>query len=511
MHKAQVFCYLLIAFLAGTAAATFNSNNIWALVLIIIGTIVVVVSSYNQTFARSRRAEFLRRLGVLIGGLLLVFAVGAIRYDMFSSNHGILHEFASRQVKKAPIVITLDGYVDGEVSSTNGSLQFPFHVVSLTVPGRTVTLDEETLATASANKNYTFGQKLELNGPLALPQNTTDFDYVQYLRNQGMETVMTASEVKNLSDLKLPWTSDLKIAVYKPLLAIKNYFENSISRALPATEAAYMNGVLLGTRSAIPKTLKDDFSRTSTSHILAISGYNITIIADALLAVLVVFMRRRRAFWLSVAVILAFTVLTGASASVVRAAIMGLLLLYANGYGRLYDARNSILAAAAVMVWFNPFILRFDVGFQLSFLAVLGLIYVYPILKRWTDNWPDWAGLKETLLMTLAAQIAVAPLIVYVFNQFSLVSLPANILVLPLMPYVMLFGFLTGIGGLIALPLGKALGLIALVLARYQLSVISWLAGLPGAAISVALHWLTLVIIYLLLATWVWKMSPKTT
>ena len=510
MHKAQVFCYLMLAFLAGIGVASFYQNMTLGLVLILTGTIIVTVSGYHKTFSRSRRAEFLRRLWVLIGCLLLVFAAGSIRYDVFSSNNGVLVQFANHQVKHSGIAVDMTGYVDGEESISNGSGQFPLHVTSLISMGRPVPVSEETLVTTAAYPAYDFGEKIKLNGALDLPQNTSDFNYIQYLRNQGIETVVNNPKIASDPSLALSWFSRLKLYVYKPLFAAKKGFENAINRSLPATEAAYMNGVLLGTRSAIPKALKDAFSRTSTSHILAISGYNITIIADALLAVFVLVMRRRRAFWLSLGVILAFTLLTGASASVVRAAIMGLLLLYANGYGRLYDARNSILAAAVVMVWLNPFILRFDVGFQLSFLAVLGLIYGYPILERWAHRFPSWAGLKETLLMTLAAQIAVAPLIVYVFNQFSLVSLPTNILVLPLMPYVMLFGFLTGIGGLIAWPLGKAIGLIALVLARYQLAVITWFSSLPAASLTVSLHWITLAITYALLVFGVWKLRPKT-
>ncbi|MEK9158084.1 MAG: ComEC/Rec2 family competence protein, partial [Patescibacteria group bacterium] len=164
---------------------------------------------------------------------------------------------------------------------------------------------------------------------------------------------------------------------------------------------------------------------------------------------------------------------------------------------------------AGVMVFLDPLSLRFDVGFQLSFLAVIGLIYLYPILESKFSKLPEWKGLKETLLMSISAQIMVAPLLAYVFHTFSLVSLPANILILPIMPYVMLFGFLTGIGGLILVPLGKAIGLIAIVLGGYQIEIVKWMASLPFASINTHLPTVLLVAIYVLIILSIWKTYLK--
>ena len=177
-------------------------------------------------------------------------------------------------------------------------------------------------------------------------------------------------------------------------------------------------------------------------------------------------------------IIIIFTIMTGASASVVRASIMGLVLLFANGYGRLYDSRNSLLLAGAVMIYQNPLILRFDVGFQLSFLAVMGLLYIYPFLNNKFHKIPELWKLKELTLMTISAQIAVAPSLIYYFNQFSFLSLPANILILPLVPFAMLIGFMSGIGGMIFLPLGKIIGLAAWTITTYQIQAISFFAAL---------------------------------
>ena len=294
-------------------------------------------------------------------------------------------------------------------------------------------------------------------------------------------------------------------ALIHPVLIAPDCFKDK----KPKSVDEYINGILLGARQSIPKDLKEVFNRTSTTHILAISGYNITVIADAVLAGLVFCMRRRYAFWVSVVVIILFTLLTGASASVVRAAIMGLLFLFASGYGRLYDAKNSIVLAGAVMIYFNPRVLVFNIGFQLSFLAVLGLLYIYPVLKHLTIKWPDIFELKELALMTVSAQIAVAPLLAHYFRQFSLVSLPANILVLPFVPAVMLLGFLSGLGGLIFLPLGQLIGYVAWALSLYQIKVIQFLAALPLASLSFSFDWLLVALACALLIFAAYKLKNK--
>jgi len=274
-----------------------------------------------------------------------------------------------------------------------------------------------------------------------------------------------------------PW----KIAIsglYKKIFGLKNKFESAINKSISEPNASFINGILLGSRQNIPEEIKEAFNKTGTTHILAISGYNIMIISWAVLSLLVYFFKRRTAFWLSVAIIILFTILTGASSSVVRASIMGLLLLFANGYGRLYDPKNSIILAGVAMIWSNPFALVFDIGFQLSFVAVIGLMYLYPRIDSKLKKLPKLGNLKEMFLMTLSAQIAVAPLLIYYFKNFSLVSLLANILILPFLPAAMFIGFISGLAGVIFLPVGQVVGFIAWAITTYQIKIIEFLASI---------------------------------
>ena len=442
-----------------------------------------------------------------MGALFLVFIFGIIRFNSFNLANSILNQFADVQVGGKGLPVILNGYIDDEPDVSGLKSQLIFRAKELIVPDKTFEVDERTLIQTGSFPTHQFGDRLSVIGSLQTPQNFSDFDYIQYLKNKDIRTVMYSPKIKESQGLNLGFGTRFKIALYNKLFKIKELFENAIKHSLPEPYAAYINGILLGSRQDIPQSVKDAFNKTSTTHILAISGYNITIIAEALLGALVLIMRRKRAFWISVVIILLFTILTGASASVVRAAIMGLLLLFANGYGRLYNARNGIAMAAGLMVFLNPFVLFFDIGFQLSFLAVLGLIYVYPYLSSKFKKVPEIWVLKENLLMTISAQTLVFPLLIYYFNQFSLVSLPANILVLPFMPLTMLFGFLTGVGGMTFAPLGRAVGLFAWGLGAYQLEVIKWFGSLPFAALSISIKWFTLVGIYVLMIFAIWKLS----
>ncbi len=514
MHKSQVFGYLLITFLVGVFVGSWFTNPTkTVLILLLLGTIILVASGYEKTFAKTKKAQRNREVGVLIGACVLVLALGVFRYSQANLNNSVLTEFATHEVNSPStgetnkgISVTTKGFVDGEMSVKGDKAQMVFHVTELVVGGRVIKVNEPSLIFLNSYPTYKYGDLIAVEGALRLPDNfTPDFDYVQYLKNKSIRTTIPYPKIVLDPTVNVSTFQGWKISIYRKIFAVKDRFESSVSRSLPVPYSAYINGVLLGTKQEIPEELTQAFNKTSTTHILAISGYNITIIGEALLVVLVFFMRRRRAFWFSVAIIIIFTIMTGADASVVRAAIMGLLLLFANGYGRLYDPKNSILLAAGIMIFLDPLALRFDVGFQLSFLAVLGLMYVAPILKERFKKIPEWFGLKETVLMSLSAQIMVAPLLAYVFHTFSLVSLPANLLVLPLMPYVMLFGFLTGIAGLILAPLGQAVGSIAWVLSWYQLHVIQWLAALPFSVVTIMMSALVLVIIYILIIFGIWS------
>jgi competence protein ComEC len=447
LHKSQVFFYLLSAFICGVFVASVFGFSISAgLILGIIGVSIIALGYQNK-------------LILLVGFLILVFSIGELRFGSFENSGTGTDDLIGQE-------IVLLGYVDSEPDIDISVQRFVW-----------MADDRRILVIAGTYPRFKYGDYLEISGKLKLPKNfSEEFDYVTYLKKDGIRTTLFFPEIKKYDgNLNLPIGRRLKVEIYKNIFRMKEKFETAINKSISEPNAAFINGILLGTRQNIPDDLKDAFSKTGTTHILAISGYNIMIISEAVLLGLIFFFKRRISFWISVMVIIAFVILTGASASVVRAAIMGLLLSFANGYGRLYDQKNSIILAGGVMIWLNPYVLVFDIGFQLSFAAVLGLIYLYPYIDRKLYKIKE-SGAKELILMTLSAQVTVAPLIFYYFGNFSLISLPANILILPFIPYAMIAGFITGLSGMFYLPVGQFIGYMAWAITSYQIWVVRLLS-----------------------------------
>jgi len=266
-----------------------------------------------------------------------------------------------------------------------------------------------------------------------------------------------------------------------------------------------LSGLLLGARQNLSPVLKNNLQRSGTSHLIALSGYNITIVATAVLSLfLFLGFNRRSAFWFSVFIIILFVLMTGASASVVRAAIMGILLILGQKLGRVYYPRNALFLAALIMIISNPRILRFDLAFQLSVMATLGLIYFTPffqkILKAEKESFLNW---RNNLSTTLAAQLAVLPLLISGFGYFSPVAPVANILIITLMPVTMFFGFLTVIFGLTFNLLGQFTAFLTYWFLKYEISVIDFFGGLKFASVSFGklqelFTWLSMVLVVFL-------------
>lgn len=258
------------------------------------------------------------------------------------------------------------------------------------------------------------------------------------------------------------------------LLNFRNKIISGFKQILPSEKSAFLAGLTLGAREDFSKELKDNMKLSGTTHLVALSGYNISIIAIAIMALFGSFLSRRLSFYLAAIVIVLFVLMTGAEASVVRAAIMGVIALLAAQTERMYSLRNAIVIAAFLMILFNPNVLVFDIGFQLSFLALLGIVYLAPAIKKiFKIQTPGFLGWKENLANTLSAQVFVLPLLISTFGFFSLSSIFANVLILGVVPLVMSLGFIMAGLGFISGFLAKIIGLITNVILSYMLWVIN--------------------------------------
>jgi competence protein ComEC len=224
------------------------------------------------------------------------------------------------------------------------------------------------------------------------------------------------------------------------------------------------------------------------------------------------FLGRRLAFLPSVVAVILFAMMTGGGPTVVRASIMAIIALFARQSGRTYEATRALIIAGLIMLIWNPKVLVFDLGFQLSFLATLGLIYLAPIIGSKIESLRQnnaiyriilrWKWLCEIVILTIAAQLAVYPWIVYKMGELSLVALPANILVLPTISIAMFFGFLTGVIGFVSTILSLPFAWVTLALLTYILKLVELLASLPFATVTISGFPLILVIVIYLFYIW---------
>ncbi|PIR98126.1 MAG: hypothetical protein COT89_01000 [Candidatus Colwellbacteria bacterium CG10_big_fil_rev_8_21_14_0_10_42_22] len=263
----------------------------------------------------------------------------------------------------------------------------------------------------------------------------------------------------------------------KNLFSIKNKLIANLKAVLPADKAALMSGILFGERAEFTKKLEEAMKGSGTTHIVALSGYNIAILSVTLAGALSYIWGRKKAFWMSLFVIPAFIVMTGADPSVVRAGIMGLVMLLATTLGRAYSFRNAITLTALGMLLYNPNFLIQDAGFQLSFSALMGIVYIYPWLSRkWDLSREGFLNWKTNALQTLSAQIAVLPIVLIVFGFFSPTAPIANILILEFIPVTMFVGFLSSVLGLFSHTLSLLVGWGVNLLLSYEIFIIDLFA-----------------------------------
>ena len=326
---------------------------------------------------------------------------------------------------------------------------------------------------------YKYGDKLKISGILKKPENfSADFSWPAYLAKDDIYYEMFYPQTEFVSAGNGFWLKE-------KLFALKAKFLLAISKVTPEPHSAFLGGITIGARESLPKDLEEKFRTTGVAHIVALSGYNITIVAETIM-LFFGFLPQYLAIGGGVIGVILFAIMTGASATVLRASIMALLALTAKATGRIYTVSWALFLAGFFMVWQNPKILRFDTSFQLSFLATLGLIYISPIVKNKLGFVTDKFNLREIFSATVSAQIAVLPLLVYKTGLISLVGLPVNFLILPFIPLTMFFGFATGIFGMINYFLSLPFAWASFILLQYELFIVDIFAKLPFSAVSIA-------------------------
>ena len=328
---------------------------------------------------------------------------------------------------------------------------------------------EKILIMAHRYPVFHYGDEITANGKLEKQEKIDSFDWPSYLAKDGIYFEMFYPRIDLVG-------SGRGNRLKERLFALKENFVSNISKVIPEPQSSLLNGILFGAKRSMPASLAEDFRGSGLSHIVVLSGYNMTVVADAVMRSLF-FLPSFLGMALSVAGIILFAIMTGASATIVRAAIMAILVIVARASGRVYEASIALFAAAFFMVLHNPRILRFDASFQLSFLATFSLIYLSPFLEKYLKFLPEKFNIRQITSSTLSAQIFVFPLLVYKTGLFSAMSLPANMLVLFFIPATMFFGFLAAVSGFVSYYISLFFGLIVYFFLDYEIRVAEFFAS----------------------------------
>jgi len=437
MPKSYFTIGFFLSFLLTTGALQWSQvpeypQELWG-VLGLLGVLFLFVAILGHLGAPIRPSFALLLLTLLVGSSLSFLRVSQTTHvttvDSVESFARTYEEV--RQLKRLPSM-TFHGFIISEPDKRPMKTKYTVEVDGVRVWARAGAGKDEVVAVSgkvlitdySFYPPHNYGDEVLITGILQQPGQIENFHYDRFLSRYDVYSVMYRAQIETIS-------KGNGSAFFAYLYDLKNQFESQLNRLYPEPHASFMAGLLTGSRRGIPEHLLKDFQTTGLTHIIAISGYNISIVI-AIIGSFLFFLPLRFRFIPSVIAIVCFTLFVGASPSVVRAAIMGALGLFALRVGRQSHSFIAILLTGALMVGWNPKFLWYDAGFQLSFLSVLGLAYLAPLLDRVFASVPHTLGLRESLQMTIAAQLAAVPLIVILFGQFSLVAPLANVLVVPL-------------------------------------------------------------------------------
>ena len=489
MTASKIFLYFCLSFIGGIFFDSFFTPHIILLCAgLILGLILISVFFKYKNF-------------VVIGFCILFLVFGIWRHQLAELR---IMNNELRKYNDQEKIITLVGLVAKEPDIREKS-------VKLTVQPENI--KGKVLITTNRYPEYQYGDELKITGRLEEPQIFEDFNYKNYLLKDGILAVINFPEMELIGE-------NFGNPIMKSLFSLKQRLKESLNNVMSPPQSGLLEALFFGDEENIPKDWKEKFNLTSTRHIAAVSGMNITIISALILNFLLFLgFWRPQAFYLSIILIFLYILMIGAPASAVRAGIMGILFLAAQHLGRISTGSRVIVFAATLMLIQNPLLLTLDIGFQLSFLAVMGLIYLQPIFSDFLKKIPDFFlkdltfeifQVRVNLSATLAAQIFALPILIYNFGQVSIISPITNILILPLIPIITILGFIFSFIGIFWQGLAQILSWPAWLLLSYILKIIDLSSKIPFSyLIFKNVHWIFLPISYLALGILTWRLQEN--
>ncbi|MBU0722890.1 ComEC family competence protein [Patescibacteria group bacterium] len=440
--------------------------------------VIVVLLSF---LAWQKSGVFLSQLLLFIFAIF-AFSFGVIRLDFAERATHLaqpLHSFLNT-------TISLEGVIVHEPDERENSVKIVIALDKLFLNNESADIQTKILATTDFYPRWNYGDRIALTGILHAPKNFSsnqtavggkEFNYIKYLAKDGIHYQIFKPKINLIRHNDGNWIKS-KLFLWK-----KQFLEN-ISRVLHEPYSALLGGLTVGAKQSLGKELLDDFRATGLIHIVVLSGYNVTIIVIILMR-LFSFLPKRVMAIVGIISVGLFVMMTGAGATIVRAGIMAILIIIGRALGREINILRLLFIAGFLMILHNPYIVMFDPSFQLSFLAMLGLVLLSPFFEARLKFIPKSFGFREIVAATIATQIFVFPFLLYMIGEVSIVALIVNLLVLVFIPATMLLGFFTGMLGFASTTLSLIVALPTFILLYYEITIVKLFARFPFATLSV--------------------------
>ncbi len=489
--------WITCSFFAGVISADILPWKFFIWVLLGIGGSLVLIGLFWLKYPGFQKLSAFPR-GMILS-LFISFILGGSRYLTALPDFEDPLYLTNYADNNSSVIITgvINDFPDSRDQVTN--LQVKTERIQISRWEEDFTIQSLLLAKIPVEKNPKFGDRVQLTGYLETPPEDEDYSYREYLNRKGIYVYLPKAEIVVLEHGQ----GNL---VLRGIFELKSRALEILYRLWPDPEASLLAGILLGVETGIPDQVQQAFRDTGTTHIIAISGFNITIVAGLFSRFFSRMLNPRQGAVAAVIGIGLYTLLVGADAAVVRAAVMGGLSIFAQQIGRRQHGINAAALASLIMILINPQ-LPWDISFQLSLSATLGLIlYADPFAQRFfkfsSRFLPEQTAqritqpISEYILFTFAAQLTTFPVMLYHFHSFSLNTFLANPAILPVQPPIMLVGGLALILGLIWFPLGVAAAPLVYPFVLYTIRIVEWFSRLPFRTLytgEIGVGWIALI------------------
>lgn len=466
---------IAICYIAGILLGDFTAFKMTAALILAFGCFLVAVAGYILAW---------RYNPVIILVFFLLLGVAFSRFFIEESKTSLV-EYAGQQV-------TLTGRLVSGPDLRSDKVFYLFEAREVLKGEEKKRVNGQVrLSVKDVEYLYSYGDVIKVTGLLARPDppgNPGAFNYRTYLERQGIWvtlSVLNKDSIKKIGE-------DGGNPVGRFALWAKQKLSAAATYSLPPPEAAVLNGVVFGTQGMIDRQTREAFNETGIVHILSVSGLHVGLLLAGLIALFSLLkISPGLTAPLATPVLIFYAIMTGINPAVLRATLMALLFLWAHHLGRDQDWPTTLALAALVILLWNPLQI-YHPGFQLSFSATWGLLYLGPLLARFFMGLFD--GIPPTIAraaaqgiaIPLAAQLATIPLVAWYYNLISPVSIPANLLAAPLVGLILALGLLAAGLGVIWLPLAGLVNASTVIVMDMFLGLVGFLQELPGAVVYLA-------------------------